>query len=418
MLIEEDSPTHTPTPPPPPPLTKFILSDLRQKIDDSWVPTAAPAHSSKDVLDSLSLQKQGARCTSLWWCHQWLAGIQVLKLSEEVEEHKKARGQEEHHREERHGEPKTWCRANCTWPHTTLVKLLPDKDCLYAVYNAIINPMRPRRGRKKAFCSYPGPLKCTPQETDRYWAGILRKWPLYPGRKPMQQATPTPWRANLRAPFRPSLKHPGLLSGAADYPFSVIPQLAESKAFIQLPNISPGPLSSPSPHCWWFWPSQTAFNVLIPRGRKCTKSPQAPHFWTSLVPIPCRHLLTATVMMGLSWCWPLIEAGYGSKRPSIYSKKSNKGKTNELVMGVGGGAKYIWVIRVPKPGIVVHTFNSSTWEAEESGSLSSRPAWSTEGVPGQSEPRLHRETLWGVGGQFPRKERHSLIPALYGSLPR
>jgi hypothetical protein len=31
-----------------------------------------------------------------------------------------------------------------------------------------------------------------------------------------------------------------------------------------------------------------------------------------------------------------------------------------------------------KPGMVVHTFNPSTWEAEAGGFLSSRPAWSTK----------------------------------------
>jgi hypothetical protein len=40
---------------------------------------------------------------------------------------------------------------------------------------------------------------------------------------------------------------------------------------------------------------------------------------------------------------------------------------------------------------MVHAFNPSTWEAEAGGFLSSRPAWSTECVPGQ--PGLHRETL-------------------------
>jgi hypothetical protein len=30
------------------------------------------------------------------------------------------------------------------------------------------------------------------------------------------------------------------------------------------------------------------------------------------------------------------------------------------------------------PGVVVHAFNPSTWEAEAGGFLSSRPAWSTE----------------------------------------
>jgi hypothetical protein len=29
-------------------------------------------------------------------------------------------------------------------------------------------------------------------------------------------------------------------------------------------------------------------------------------------------------------------------------------------------------------GVVVHTFNTSTWEAESGGFLNSRPAWSTE----------------------------------------
>jgi hypothetical protein len=44
------------------------------------------------------------------------------------------------------------------------------------------------------------------------------------------------------------------------------------------------------------------------------------------------------------------------------------------------------------PGAVVgHAFNPNTWEAEAGGFLSSRPAWSTEWVPGQ--PGLHRKTL-------------------------
>ena len=42
-------------------------------------------------------------------------------------------------------------------------------------------------------------------------------------------------------------------------------------------------------------------------------------------------------------------------------------------------------------GVVAHTFDPSTREAEAGEFLSSRPAWSTEWVPGQ--PGLHRETL-------------------------
>jgi hypothetical protein len=41
--------------------------------------------------------------------------------------------------------------------------------------------------------------------------------------------------------------------------------------------------------------------------------------------------------------------------------------------------------------VVAHSFNPSTREAKTGESLSSRPAWSTEWVPGQ--PRLHREAL-------------------------
>jgi hypothetical protein len=44
-----------------------------------------------------------------------------------------------------------------------------------------------------------------------------------------------------------------------------------------------------------------------------------------------------------------------------------------------------------EPGMVANAFNPSIWEAETGGFLSSRPAWSTEWVPGQ--PGLYRETL-------------------------
>ena len=44
-----------------------------------------------------------------------------------------------------------------------------------------------------------------------------------------------------------------------------------------------------------------------------------------------------------------------------------------------------------KPGLVLFTFNPSTWEAE-AAILSLRPAWPSQPVPGQ--PGLCRETLF------------------------
>jgi hypothetical protein len=53
--------------------------------------------------------------------------------------------------------------------------------------------------------------------------------------------------------------------------------------------------------------------------------------------------------------------------------------------------------------VVAHAFNSSTWEAEAGEFLSSRPAWSTEWVPGQ--PELYRETLFQKRKRKEKKKR-------------
>jgi hypothetical protein len=53
--------------------------------------------------------------------------------------------------------------------------------------------------------------------------------------------------------------------------------------------------------------------------------------------------------------------------------------------------------------VVAHAFNPSTWQAEAGGFLSSRPAWSSEWVPGQ--PGLHRETLSQKNQTKPNKKR-------------
>jgi hypothetical protein len=55
--------------------------------------------------------------------------------------------------------------------------------------------------------------------------------------------------------------------------------------------------------------------------------------------------------------------------------------------------------------VVAHTFNPSTREAEAGGFLSSRPAWSTELVPGQ--PELHRELLTRKNKQTKNKTKQT-----------
>jgi hypothetical protein len=59
---------------------------------------------------------------------------------------------------------------------------------------------------------------------------------------------------------------------------------------------------------------------------------------------------------------------------------------------------HILFLKKDLPGVVAHSFDPSTWEAEAGRFLSSRPTeseaywvWSTEWVPGQ--PGLYRETL-------------------------
>ena len=56
--------------------------------------------------------------------------------------------------------------------------------------------------------------------------------------------------------------------------------------------------------------------------------------------------------------------------------------------------------------MVAHAFSPSTWEAEAGRILSSRPAWSTEWIPGQ--PLLHRETL-SQNKQTKKKIKNQLL---------
>jgi hypothetical protein len=57
--------------------------------------------------------------------------------------------------------------------------------------------------------------------------------------------------------------------------------------------------------------------------------------------------------------------------PSV-NLKSNKGRDLDLYVMA------LLKVRTCSQGVVAHTFNPSTWEAEAGGFLSLRPAWSTE----------------------------------------
>ena len=62
----------------------------------------------------------------------------------------------------------------------------------------------------------------------------------------------------------------------------------------------------------------------------------------------------------------------------------------------------------PKLSMVAHAFNASTWEAEAGEFMSSRPAWSTEWVPGQ--PGLYRETLsWKAKNKQTNKQKKNYV---------
>ena len=78
----------------------------------------------------------------------------------------------------------------------------------------------------------------------------------------------------------------------------------------------------------------------------------------------------------------------------------NQHKSNVMFAGKAkknlNSPKYIffsvWEVLRKCKAVLAHAFNPSTQEAEIGRSLSLRPAWSTQGVPGQ--PGLHKESLF------------------------
>jgi hypothetical protein len=98
------------------------------------------------------------------------------------------------------------------------------------------------------------------------------------------------------------------------------------------------------------------------------------------------------------WVWPWNPWGSWVHRhiPLIPAP----GKSRQVGLWGFLASKASWALNKMRDGVskskvsravVVHAFNPSTWKAETGVFLSSKPAWSTEWVPGQ--PGLHRETL-------------------------
>ena len=106
----------------------------------------------------------------------------------------------------------------------------------------------------------------------------------------------------------------------------------------------------------------------------------------------CKAWLLHTVHFSIPWFTVRDLESKSNKR-----KESNYDSINKIRTLLGGAQ--MWVASVctskrfvGKPGVVAHTFNPSTGEAEAGGFLTSRPAWSTKWVPA-GQPGLYRETL-------------------------
>jgi hypothetical protein len=118
-------------------------------------------------------------------------------------------------------------------------------------------------------------------------------------------------------------------------------------------------------------------------------------------------LCSTGCVLGLLACFKIIHRSTFLERFFFYLNLSSTLSSPEawkVIILWGPGNRNVWwgcvvsnmnddcIKKATLSGAVVaHAFDPSTWEAEAGRFLSSRPAWSTEWVPGQ--PGLHRETL-------------------------
>ena len=105
-----------------------------------------------------------------------------------------------------------------------------------------------------------------------------------------------------------------------------------------------------------------------------------------------RHYLTSPSQEGL---WVLVWLSFNSwQSAKSWIVRISCCFLREGTVCLEDSTRANWQLDVKsrrKPGLVAHSFNPSTREAEAGGFPSSRPAWSTMWVPGQ--PELYRETL-------------------------
>ena len=137
-------------------------------------------------------------------------------------------------------------------------------------------------------------------------------------------------------------------------------------------------------------------------GRHCegiigNQYPSRESQWLFLVPISSA-LPKFRVIFSLS-CLILSQAHPGF--PSLSAARASLTEHRGICYIFPNNAQWycsgFWSVAVIKhctkpnwePGMVAHAFNPSTWEAKAGKFLSSRPAWSTEWVPGH--PGLHTQ---------------------------
>jgi hypothetical protein len=103
--------------------------------------------------------------------------------------------------------------------------------------------------------------------------------------------------------------------------------------------------------------------------------------------------LPKVVLLSLHTCYDLCTLLHTyTQKKQVYVMSGTSGRQCCIILWIQSSKSSVPSNKsLRRPGVVAHSCDPSTREAEAGGFLSSRPAWSTEWVPGQ--PGLYRETL-------------------------